>query len=293
MPLIRRLHTRNLQLCYAHPSMHDDDLLELLPAVLDAVEAAGRAILEVYRGDFSVATKADRSPLTEADVRSQAILATALSGLRDSWPILSEEARASPWGERRRWSRYWLVDPLDGTREFVKRNGQFTVNVALIEGHRARCGVIHAPVGSESFFAVADVGAFRRVGRDPWERLRGARAHPGPLRVLASRSHQDPRLERWIAALGPHERMGLGSSLKFCRLAQGEADLYVRLGPTSEWDTAAGQCILEAAGGWVWDLEGRPLAYNTKEDLENPSFVAGRSKEEAILVRQLLGSGAS
>ncbi len=264
----------------------DETLLDLLSPVLTAVRAAGRAILDVYGGPFEVASKGDRSPLTEADLRAHGILHASLSSLAPSWPVLSEEGSAPAWEVRKTWSRYWLVDPLDGTREFVKRNGQFTVNVALIEGQRARLGVIHAPALDEAYFGIAGLGAFASSGGEPWERLRGGHARKdGELRVLASRSHDDPRLEGRLSLLGPHRRVGLGSSLKFCRLAAGEADLYVRLGPTSEWDTAAGQCILEAAGGWVCDLAGRALAYNTREGLRNPFFVAGRGPEERTLVR--------
>lgn len=273
-------------------SMDDDALLELLPPVLAAVRAAGRAILDVYAGEFGVTTKSDRSPLTEADLRAHEILHEALASLGPGWPVLSEEEHAPGWEERRSWRRYWLVDPLDGTREFVKRNGQFTVNVALVEGHRSRFGVIHAPALTETYFGLAGIGAFASRDEEPWERLRGRRdTDETALRVLASRSHDDPRLEGWLARLGPHRRIGLGSSLKFCRLAAGEADLYVRLGPTSEWDTAAGQCILEAAGGWVCDLAGRPLAYNARAELRNPFFVAGRSSVEAELLRSCLRAG--
>jgi 3'(2'), 5'-bisphosphate nucleotidase len=273
--------------------MDNNDLLEFLPAVLVAARSAGRVILEVYRGEFGVTTKSDRSPLTEADLRAHAVLHAALTALGPGWPVLSEEEQAPGWDERRQWSRYWLIDPLDGTREFVKRNGQFTVNVALVEGHRPRLGVIHAPALSETFFGIPGIGAFASRNDDPWERLRGARSHAEEdgLRVLASRSHDDERLEGWLSDLGPHRRIGLGSSLKFCRLAAGEADLYVRLGPTSEWDTGAGQGILEAAGGWVCDLAGRPLAYNTRAELKNPFFVAGRSGEEAELLRPHLRCG--
>jgi 3'(2'), 5'-bisphosphate nucleotidase len=172
---------------------------------------------------------------------------------------------------RRAWPRYWLVDPLDGTREFVKRNGEFTVNIALVEGHRPVLGVVHAPALGRTWGAARGVGAFRldgsvRVG------IR-TRSLPAVPTVVASRSHRDPDTERILARLPAHELAGRGSSLKFCLVAEGAADFYPRLGPTSEWDTAAGQCLVEQAGGAVWRLpECTPLGCNEKDSVLNPSF---------------------
>jgi len=234
---------------------------------------AGRAILEVYARDFTVETKGDDSPVTEADLAAHRIICDGLKALTPDIPVLSEEAADIPWERRRQWTRLWLVDPLDGTREFVKKNGEFTVNIALIENHEPVMGVIYAPVPDVLMHAERGIGAFlRSEGADvPVSSTRPAAA---PLRVAASRSHATERTQRLLAALGDHERHGLGSSLKFCRLAEGRIDFYPRFGPTSEWDTAAGQAILECAGGVVQDIDGRPLRYNTKDSLLNPDFFA-------------------
>ena len=248
--------------------------LDLARAVGICARDAGRAILEIYAGSFSVQHKADASPLTAADLAAQRVLLQGLARLAPGVPVLSEEAAAAPWSQRQAWPRYWLVDPLDGTREFVKRNGEFTVNVALIEDHRSVLGVVHAPVSGGLAWAVAGEGAWQqdtptRVPRPL--RTRTAPAHP---LLACSRSHGSAEEAQMLARLGPHRRLELGSSLKFLRLADGTADVYLRIGPTSEWDTAAAQCILEQAGGAVLDLRGNTLDYNRKDSLLNPSFIA-------------------
>jgi 3'(2'), 5'-bisphosphate nucleotidase len=233
---------------------------------------AGRAIMQVYAGEFSVERKDDRSPLTEADLAAHRIIVQALRALTPELPVLSEESAEIAWSERREWRRYWLVDPLDGTREFVKRNGEFTVNIALIEDSVPTIGVVHAPARGDLAHAVRERGAFREVA-GAREALR-VRDRDGALRVAGSRSHADPRTLRFLQRAGAHELVPLGSSLKFCLVAAGEADVYLRYGSTSEWDTAAGQCIVEAAGGQVTDLAFMPLAYNRRESLINPDFIA-------------------
>jgi 3'(2'), 5'-bisphosphate nucleotidase len=195
--------------------------------------------------------------------------------LQEQLPVLSEEAKAMPWSERRHWTRYWLVDPLDGTREFVKRNGEFTVNIARVDDHRSVLGVVLAPVTGELYAAAEGEGAWlqEREGGS-WRRIR-ARPLGDPPRVVGSRSHggtQGGLLEQLIG--NDYDHVPLGSSLKFCLIARGEADIYLRLGLTSEWDTAAAQCVLEQAGGAVLDLAGRPFRYNRGESLLNPEFVA-------------------
>jgi 3'(2'), 5'-bisphosphate nucleotidase len=242
------------------------------PAVALARQA-GAAILAIYRSGFSVAHKDDRSPLTEADLAAHRILVDGLQALTPELPVLSEESAHVPYAQRHRWHRYWLVDPLDGTREFVKRNGEFTVNVALIDDGRPVLGVVYAPDRDELAVATSAGGA-TLVRDGTGRRLRVGARHPGPWRVAGSRSHKDPRMDRFLAALGAHELVAVGSSLKFVLVAEGAADVYLRFGPTSEWDTAAGQCVLEAAGGRVTDLAGAPLRYNTKESLLNPDFIA-------------------
>ena len=249
--------------------MTDDQLLD---AVLDLARRAGEAILEVYRSDFAVAAKEDRSPLTEADLRAHGVIVAGLSGLTPEMPVLSEESAAAPYDVRAGWHRYWLVDPLDGTREFVKRNGEFTVNIALIDGHAPVLGVVYAPVLGVAYAGGAGLGAFKEAGgaRSP---IRVAAPAASPLRVVGSRSHAGESLGRFLSGLEAHTLVGMGSSLKLCLVAEGAADVYPRLGPTSEWDTAAAQAVVEGAGGAVTDTAGRPLRYNAKADLLNPHFL--------------------
>ncbi len=242
-------------------------------ACIELSLAAGAAILAVYAKDFEVIGKADASPLTEADLASHRLIVAGLRALTPQIPVLSEEAADVPWSERRTWTRYWLVDPLDGTREFVKKNGEFTVNIALIDRGRPVLGVVYAPVFDYLLHALAGEGAFlRQAGQDIAVQVRQPATLP--LHVAASRSHLDPRTAAFLERIGDAERHGLGSSLKFCRIAEGRIDLYPRFGPTSEWDTAAAQCVLEAAGGAVLRLDGTPLDYNAKESLLNPDFIA-------------------
>jgi 3'(2'), 5'-bisphosphate nucleotidase len=242
-------------------------------AVIELARAAGAAIMKVYAEDFSVEHKDDRSPLTAADLASHRLIVDGLTRLRPDVPVLSEESASVPWGERRLWTRYWLVDPLDGTREFVKKNGEFTVNIALIEGGATTCGVVYAPALEELHFGIRGVGAFVRDGNDDVP-IMTRRPAVQPLRVAASRSHLDPRTAAALERMGEAQTEGLGSSLKFCRIAEGRVDVYPRFGPTSEWDTAAAQCVLEAAGGAVLTLDGQPLRYNSKDSLLNPDFIA-------------------
>jgi 3'(2'), 5'-bisphosphate nucleotidase len=235
---------------------------------------AGAAILEVYAGSFAVEHKADDSPLTAADMASHRIIVAGLQQLTPDIPVLSEESKHIDWNTRRAWDRYWLVDPLDGTREFVKRNGEFTVNIALIENHAPVLGVVLLPVTGALYFGVAGDGAFLEGAPGALPQPIATRAAAAIPVVAGSRSHGSDRQAAFLAKLGEHTLMAVGSSIKFCMVARGEADLYLRLGPTSEWDTAAAQCVLEQAGGAVVDLQGDALRYNTKESLLNPEFLA-------------------
>ncbi|MCA1798324.1 MAG: 3'(2'),5'-bisphosphate nucleotidase CysQ [Xanthomonadaceae bacterium] len=246
-------------------------------ALLDQVSAiatvAGERILEVYGTNFAVDTKDDASPVTAADLAAHREIIARLRKLEPKLPILSEESAAVPFAERSRWSRYWLVDPLDGTREFVKRNGEFTVNIALVDDGAPVLGVVHVPVTGVTYLAARGVGAFRAES--------GAQATPIKVRmpaakppvVVGSRSHAGASLASYLKALGEHELVSVGSSLKFCLVAEGAADCYPRFGPTSEWDTAAAQCVAEVAGADVTDLHGLRLRYNTDESLLNPHFI--------------------
>jgi 3'(2'), 5'-bisphosphate nucleotidase len=249
------------------------DLNRLLLDVTDLARDAGRTILEVYASAFSVTEKEDRSPLTEADLRSERLILAGLKRIAPEIPVLSEETGQVPWNKRSGWSRLWVVDPLDGTKEFVQRNGEFTVNIALVDHHRAVLGVVHAPVLERTYYACEGIGAFRSDARSAGRPIRVAKRGPGPVRVVGSRSHRGSSLDGFLAQVGPHEFVEVGSSLKLCLVAEGNADVYPRLGPTSEWDTAAGQCVLEQAGGQVLKLDGEPLSYNAREEVLNPHFV--------------------
>jgi 3'(2'), 5'-bisphosphate nucleotidase len=253
---------------------------DLLARVADIAREAGREILEVYASGAVAATvKADQSPLTAADLRAHRLIVERLAALAPALPVLSEEAAHTPFAERSLWPRYWLVDPLDGTKEFLSRNGQFTVNIALIEAHAPVFGVVHVPVAETSYLGWPGQGAWRqRAGQAP-EAIRVAPQTAVPMRVVGSRSHLGDSLNTFLARVGAHELLAIGSSLKFCRVAEGSADVYPRLGPTSEWDTAAAHAVVTAAGGTVSCLDGSPLQYNTRAELLNPYFVAFGPKD--------------
>lgn len=248
-------------------------------ALIDLVRRAGDAILDVYRTDFDVDIKDDASPLTQADLASHRIIAEGLAALTPKLPILSEESSPPDFATRRTWSRYWLVDPLDGTKEFISKNGEFTVNIALVEGDAAVFGVVGVPAQGTVYVGDVAGGNALRHGADGVVALHGRPMRDdSELVVVASRSHGGERLESYIEALGQRftsvSRTPVGSSLKLCILAEGHADLYPRLGPTSEWDIAAAHAVLAAAGGAVWTVDDGPLRYNTKESFLNPEFFA-------------------
>jgi 3'(2'), 5'-bisphosphate nucleotidase len=248
---------------------------ELARACRAIARTAGHAIMHIYAGDFAVERKEDNSPLTAADLAAHRAILDGLAVITPQIPVLSEEsAEQVPWNVRRDWARYWLVDPLDGTREFVKRNGEFTVNIALIENGEPTLGVVFAPVLDEMYFAWRGGHACMETAQHYTPIAIHTRPRATPLVVAGSRSHADPRMLTALERIGAHELIALGSSLKFCRAAEGRADLYVRYGLTSEWDTAAGQCVLEQAGGGVTRLDGSALRYNSKESLLNPDFLA-------------------
>lgn len=249
------------------------DPCALLEPVVALAHEAGRRIMAIYEGGFSVAEKADRTPLTEADMAAHRTIVEGLRPLTPDIPVLSEESAEIPYEERVRWDTYWLIDPLDGTREFIKRNGEFTVNIALVRAHEPVLGVVHAPALDLTYHACRGGGAWRQAGDTPPERIRVRPFRPGRIVVAGSRSHAGERLRAYCEALGPHELVSMGSALKSCLVAEGRADVYPRFGPTSEWDTAAAQCVVEEAGGRVTDAAGRPLRYNAKASLLNPDFL--------------------
>jgi 3'(2'), 5'-bisphosphate nucleotidase len=245
----------------------------LLPEIVRIATEAGKAILKVYEQDFTVMTKEDASPLTQADLASHRIICDELGQLTPGIPLISEESADIPFDIRSDWDTYWLIDPLDGTKEFVNRNGEFTVNIALIRHNQPMLGVVHVPVSGVTYTGVTGKGATRcDKGGKPVEihvRLPCAE----PMIVVGSRSHANPALAGHLEKLGPHELVSMGSSLKFCLVAEGRADFYPRLGPTSEWDTAAAHAVVLAAGGRIVTLDGEPLAYNLKESFLNPEFL--------------------
>ena len=251
----------------------------LLPQVLQLARAAGDAILAVYNtADFNVDMKADDSPLTQADLNAHKILEPGLLTLLDGAPVLSEEGKLPDWATRKTWNRYWIIDPLDGTKEFIKRNGEFTVNIALVENGEPVLGVVHVPVLDISYTGVKGGGAFKyEKGQASAIHTRKMHARNGePVAVVASRSHGadavDALLAKIGAQLGEVQLKNMGSSLKLCLVAEGTADIYPRLALTSEWDTAAAQAVVEAAGGQVLTEKLDVMRYNTKDDILNPFF---------------------
>lgn len=259
--------------------MWNDNQLDTL---LRIAKTAGDAILSVYRraGDIDVTIKDDNSPLTEADRDAHEIIIAELKGFTPSIPILSEESDGTSVDERLSWSRYWLVDPLDGTKEFIKRNGEFTVNIALINKGAPELGIVHVPVTNISYLGKTGVGAWKvaATGEADAISITNFDLNPGQVRIVASRSHRGDLLDQLIntmeAELGKAEVVSMGSSLKICLLAEGKADIYPRLAPTSEWDTAAAHAVLAAAGGDIVDTEFQALRYNQKESMLNPHFIA-------------------
>ncbi len=249
---------------------------DLLPHVLTIADAAGVQVMAVYNADFKVEYKADQSPITAADVAAHNTIVAGLKKLTPQIPVLSEEAAYAPWAERQHWHTFWLVDPVDGTKEFTLRTGEFTVNIALIRHGEPVLGVVAAPALQEAFWGVKGEGAYKRNRAGDVHRIETT--VPGKTaRVVASKNHLNDETKAFIDSLGDHQLVQAGSSLKFCRIAEGLADVYPRLGPTSEWDTAAAHAVLAAAGGRVETLDGSPLRYG-KENVLNPHFIAAGSE---------------
>lgn len=256
---------------YPHP---------LLPGVIALAHQAGEAILPFWRADVAVTAKADESPVTAADLAAHHVIVAGLTALDASIPILSEEDCGISLAERQGWTRWWLVDPLDGTKEFIAGSEEFTVNIALVEQGRVVFGVVSTPTNGTCYYGGAGLGAWRaRAGEAP-EAIQVRTQPPAgeAFTVVASRRHSSPDQERLLtglaASLGELALANVGSSLKFCLLAEGAADCYPRLAPTSQWDTAAAQGVLEGAGGEVLDVEGQPFTYPARESLLNTFFLA-------------------
>lgn len=267
-------------LCNKLFGVHNDRSMKnmneaLLLKTVAIAEKAGKAILDIYsRGTTKIRYKNGGSPLTLADMASHNIILEQLKNNTPDIPVLSEESGNVPYNVRKSWKTYWLVDPLDGTKEFIKRNGEFTVNIALIDSCRPVLGVVHAPDLRTSYYANKGKGAFKKIytNREIKSEIHTADFNNKSLKIVTSRSHGSKMLKRFQSKLGDADYICMGSSLKLCLVAEGKAHLYPRLGPTMEWDTAAAQCIVESAGGTVTDLNKQALHYN-KEDLVNPFFI--------------------
>lgn len=247
----------------------------LLTEVLAIARRAGVEILSLYYSseELEVTVKEDDTPLTQADLAADHIITEQLSALSQRYPVLSEESVQTDFNERKTWSHYWLVDPLDGTREFIHRTNDFTVNIALVVEQKPILGVVHAPAHGVSYVGAHGVGVFKVSAESLWQPIQ-VRAKPDKPTVVVSRFHNSGgTLAQHLRHMGDCTITPVGSALKPCLIAEGVADLYIRLGPTSEWDTAASQCILELAGGRMSDLSGQVLCYNTKASLLNPAFI--------------------
>lgn len=259
--------------------MNNQNYHQHLDQVIEIAKAAGVAIMQVYSTDFNVERKDDNSPLTQADLAAHHVIVDALTKLTPNIPILSEESEAIDYETRREWQQYWLIDPLDGTREFVKRNGEFTVNIALIDRQKPVLGVVYAPVTEVLYFASLEHGAYKRLKQNSAIRIHTKALDLKQPIVAGSRSHSDEKMQNFMRNIENNlgvkpELISMGSSLKICLVAEGAADVYPRLGPTSEWDTAAAHCVLSEAGGDIVDEAGLALCYNSKRSLLNPFFFA-------------------
>jgi 3'(2'), 5'-bisphosphate nucleotidase len=246
----------------------------LLPEIVKLAEQAAAVILQHYAGDAAARRKADASPVTAADEAAEAVILAGLAELTPAIPVVAEETVAAGHVPALDAGPFWLVDPLDGTKEFISKNGEFTVNIALIEGHEPVLGVVLAPALGKVWWGARGHGAMARDGKNgaPARKI-AVRLRPARPVAVASRSHADPQTEAFLDAAGVAERISAGSSLKFCLVAEGKADLYPRFGRTMEWDTAAGHAVLSAAGGQVTTRDGAPFLYR-KPGFENPGFIA-------------------
>jgi 3'(2'), 5'-bisphosphate nucleotidase len=259
---------------------------QLMTEVLEIAREAGKSIMRIYEsGEAGQREKTDGSPLTAADMASHHAIVAGLERATPGWPVLSEESADAGYHSRQKWERFWLVDPLDGTKEFIKRNGEFTVNIALIEHGKPVMGVVYAPVLETIYYAGQGMGGFVQRGNSAAQPIRAAQHRAGePVKVVASRSHSDERTTALLARLGNHQCISMGSSLKLCLVAEGAAHLYPRLGPTMEWDTAAAHAVVNEAGGTVCDLGGSELEYN-KSDLHNPEFFVCHRNDKELFGR--------
>jgi len=262
---------------------------KLINAAVEISKKAGETILEVYNSDFEYTIKEDSSPLTKADQKSHDVILHNLRLLDPHIPILSEEDSDIPFSKRSKWNRYWLVDPLDGTKEFIKRNGEFTVNIALIENNLPVLGVIHIPVSNETFWGSNCSGSFYSQDNKKEKQIYVSKNIDDPIKIATSSSHPSKDLDNLLKKFESYELIKKGSSIKLCLVACGTVDIYLRLGPTSEWDIAAGDAIIKFAGGNIISLLDRDiLTYNLKESLLNPEFIAFNNDQNKKRILALL-----
>ena len=270
--------------------MHDKKILneQLISSTVEITKEAGEAITEIYNSDFDYQLKKDLSPITAADNLSHNIITERLKILTPEIPILSEENCDIPYKIRSQWTQYWLVDPLDGTKEFIKQNGEFTVNIALIENNSPIFGIIHIPVTNETYWGSTINGSFYSNENSNVKEIRVSDNHQNPIRLVASRSHPSDMLASLLEKIVDYEIIEIGSSIKFCLIASGQADCYPRFGPTSEWDTAAGEAIARFAGGRIVTMNGNSIKYNLKGNYLNPNFIVSNDKINADRILSLI-----
>ena len=255
--------------------INDIRLKELVNPVCDIAKRAGAEIMKIYAEGFEVEEKKDHSPLTTADLASHTLIIKQIQALTPNIPILSEESASISYEERSRWKNYWLIDPLDGTREFIKRNGEFTVNIALVTDSSVSLGVVFVPVQDICYFASRNEGAYKQEQNREAKKIKVRSSNPtNKPTICGSRSHAGESLQALQDKIGIYDLISMGSSIKMCLVAEGVADIYPRFGPTSEWDTAAAHCVVNEAGGEIVDMDLQTLQYNTKDSLLNPSFLA-------------------
>jgi 3'(2'), 5'-bisphosphate nucleotidase len=266
---------------------------QLIISTIEIAKEAGEAISQIYKSDFDYQIKRDLSPITAADRLSHKIITERLKILTPEIPILSEENCNIPFKVRSQWADYWLIDPLDGTKEFINNNGEFTVNIALIENNTPILGIIHIPIAHETYWGSKNKGSFYLNANDDEVNISVSNNHQNPIRIVASRSHPSEMLNYVLEKIINYEIIKIGSSIKFCHIASGQADCYPRFGPTSEWDTAAGEAIVRYAGGHMVTLNGNLMQYNAKKDYLNPNFIVSSDKIISESFLSLIHNGKS
>ncbi len=266
---------------------------QLIISTIEIAKEAGEAISQIYNSDFDYQIKKDLSPITAADRLSHKIITERLKILTPQIPILSEENCDIPFKVRAQWTDYWLVDPLDGTKEFINNNGEFTVNIALVKNNTPILGIIHIPISHETYWGSKNKGSFYLNANDDVVKISVSNNHQSPIRIVASRSHPSEVLNDVLEKIINYEIINIGSSIKFCHIASGQADCYPRFGPTSEWDTAAGEAIVRYAGGHMVTLDGNLMHYNKKEDYLNPNFIVSSDKIISESFLSLINNGKS